>query len=476
MAETSPAGQTLRDLLSQRGFVPEPEILEMFIAVARSLESGHGEGKLHLDVRPEKIVRGSNEHFELTGFGAARLGTPKYMAPERVRRKPPTEASDIYSLGVVLFEAATGNVPFEHELNSEVLQDHVNKPPPLPKSLRPELSADLQQAIVTALAKNPGDRFRSAREFREALELVLQEQQPAPAPKPSPGAARATPPSGPERQPKPEEGRRRYHKGTTPGVMSGRRPEPGARKPASKPAVKTGAKAAAGPGPEPILRPSGPVQPRPSPTEPKPVAKPEPKASPRTPARSTGRPKLRVPIVLVVVTGLVLVITAVLLVAAGRKPRIPQVAGASVQQALSAAERLGMMLVVTSSRDDTLAEGMVLEQAPTAGSPAVSGETLKVVISTGMVEVPRLDNISLAAAQQEAAKRGLEFAGVESVYTDNMPFGQVAGSEPAAGTRVEPGSAIYVLLARGRATCPECGTQREPGAKFCDRCGFEFEF
>ncbi|MBN2537697.1 PASTA domain-containing protein [candidate division WOR-3 bacterium] len=504
MADSPASGQTLRDLLAARGYVPEPDILKLFVDVARSLEAGHGQAQLHLDVKPEKIVKALGGRYQLAGFGSARLGTPKYMAPERVQRRPVTAASDIYSFGVTLYEAATGKLPFDSGLSSQVLQDHVKRTPPLPQSVRPGISAGLQRIIVTALAKNPGDRFRTAGELREALELELREQQASiaqPAGTPPP-AAEPKAQVQPQPEPEPQEGHRRYYKGTMPGVMSGRRPEPGVKRevagpdpvkkpepkrrpaPAGKSEPKTEAtllkKPANGPAPK---QPAGP-QPQPAARpEPKPAAGPAPKQPARpqpqpvtAAVRPAGARKRPFPVALVAVpAGLVAVVVVVLLLAGGRGAKAPRLVGLSLEQAREAAARGKLVLVKTADRDDTLPAGQVLEQEPPPGARAGAGETLQVVVSTGMVKVPELARLSLEAARQEAARAGLRLARVDSTYSNDVPAGQVTGSQPGPGARVESGSAISLAVAAGRASCPECGARREPGAKFCTRCGFRYE-
>lgn len=478
MADSPAPGQTLRDLLAARGYIPEPDILKLFVDVARSLEAGHGQAQLHLDVKPEKIVKALGGRYQLAGFGSARLGTPKYMAPERVQRKPATAASDIYSFGVTLYEAATGKLPFDSELSSQVLQDHVKRTPPLPQSVRPGISAGLQRIIVTALAKNPGDRFRTAGALREALELELREQQasiaqPAGAPPPKPEPKEQVAP-----RPEPQEGHRRYYKGTMPGVMSGRRPEPGVKREAA--------------GPEPVKKPEPKRRPAPAgksepKTEATPLRKPasgpapeqsaRPQSQPVTvAARPAGARKRPFPAVLVAVAaGLAVVVVVVLLLAGGRGAKAPRLVGLSLEQAREAAAQGKLVLVKTADRDDTLPRGQVLEQQPAAGARVAAGETLQVVVSTGMVKVPELARLSLEAARQEAARAGLRLARVDSTYSNDVPAGQVTGSQPGPGARVEPGSAISLTVAAGRASCPECGARREPGAKFCTRCGFRYE-
>ncbi len=176
MAEKAARVNTLAYLLEQHGYIPEPQVLHIFVQILRDLEQHHSQAELHLDIKPQNIVRGAGGVFRLTGYGESRLGTPRYMAPERCRRGKPDARSDLYSLGVVLFEAATGRPLFDTNLNYELLQAHLTKRQPAPQSIRPEISAELQRIILTALAKDPSDRFQSAREFREALEQLARVQ------------------------------------------------------------------------------------------------------------------------------------------------------------------------------------------------------------------------------------------------------------------------------------------------------------
>jgi hypothetical protein len=186
----------LADVLRERGALPEPELLRVFIAVLGDLESAHRDGLLHRDINPARIML-NGAGWKLAEYGHAKVGTVRYMSPERCQGKPLDVRSDIYSLGVVLYQAATGRLPFDAEMKFQVMAAHVETPPPPPHHANPEISFDLEQAILRALAKDPANRFQSAAEFRQALEAISGFSGPPPAPEPATALPAATEQSEP---------------------------------------------------------------------------------------------------------------------------------------------------------------------------------------------------------------------------------------------------------------------------------------
>ena len=159
--------------------MPPEEAREIALAVARALAYAHGEGFVHRDVKPENILFGQDGVPQLTDFGIARamssgtrmtatgmsIGSPHYMSPEQARGQAVDGRSDLYSLGVVLYEMLTGRVPFDAADTLAVALRHLNDPvPPLPRHL-----AEWQPLLDRLLAKSPGDRYASAGEQVDVL-------------------------------------------------------------------------------------------------------------------------------------------------------------------------------------------------------------------------------------------------------------------------------------------------------------------
>ncbi|MBN1438569.1 MAG: serine/threonine protein kinase [Anaerolineales bacterium] len=165
------------------------EALSILRQVAEALDYAHGRGILHRDVKPSNILLDSSGGAFLTDFGIARIlsgaqftatgvmiGTPTYMSPEQGTGEELTAASDLYSLGVIAFELLTGRVPFSAETTPlAVIHKHIHEPPPGLRAVRKDLPAAAEDAVLKALAKKPGERFKSAGEFARALEKALPE-------------------------------------------------------------------------------------------------------------------------------------------------------------------------------------------------------------------------------------------------------------------------------------------------------------
>jgi serine/threonine protein kinase/N-acetylneuraminic acid mutarotase len=190
-------GGTLRELMT-RGPLPLDQALRLVREVAEALgyahtyvdpNSGRLEPIVHRDVKPANVLLDRNgtalltdfgiakildENTELTGTGVA-LGTPQYMAPEQVQGKPVDARTDIYSLGVVLYEVATGRRPFAAETPLALAMMHVNEALPLPRQVNPAVPEAVERIILRAMAKNPDDRFQTADEFAAALGDRLNE-------------------------------------------------------------------------------------------------------------------------------------------------------------------------------------------------------------------------------------------------------------------------------------------------------------
>jgi eukaryotic-like serine/threonine-protein kinase len=181
-------GENLKRVV-ERGPVPVATALEVALQVARGLAFAHEHGLVHRDVKPQNVLLNGSGEAKVTDFGIARsltvqqgmtqtgtvLGTSDYIAPEQAQGRHVDEQSDVYSLGVVVFELLTGRVPFPGENFVAVAMRHINEPPPSVRELRPDVSPRLDAAVQRAMAKEAGDRFPSMRAFCEELDACLAE-------------------------------------------------------------------------------------------------------------------------------------------------------------------------------------------------------------------------------------------------------------------------------------------------------------
>ncbi|RPI92868.1 MAG: serine/threonine protein kinase [Chloroflexi bacterium] len=182
-------GDTLRTLLNnyrvRNQRVPLAESVRILKDVLNGLSYAHAEGIIHRDIKPANIMLTKKEQAVLTDFGIAQIvgntqhtvsgalmGTLSYMAPEQGFQGICDSRSDIYSLGIVLYEMLTGYTPFDADTPLAILMKHLNDPLPLPTQVDPTIPHSLETIVLKALAKDPDDRFQSAQEMFKALENV----------------------------------------------------------------------------------------------------------------------------------------------------------------------------------------------------------------------------------------------------------------------------------------------------------------
>jgi serine/threonine-protein kinase len=198
-------GETLKSRLA-RGAPSNAEILAVVTSMGAALSHAHRQGILHLDIKPSNVLIGADGTMYLADFGLAHIaheaehalpsdsvmGTPQYISPEQalgISRLD--EGTDIYSFGVMLYEMVVGRVPFDSESALLVLHDHIYTPLPLPRSLNPCVTENVERVLLKALAKIRSDRYLSVDEFASAFQAVWN-----PVGGPSHGAAPSpTPPA-----------------------------------------------------------------------------------------------------------------------------------------------------------------------------------------------------------------------------------------------------------------------------------------
>jgi len=179
-------GETLKDLIRREGPLEITQAIAYAIEIARALGAAHERQIVHRDVKPQNVLIGVEGGAKITDFGIARtlteegltvagrvLGTTDYVSPEQALGQPVTGQSDLYSLGVVLYEMLTGEVPFRGETPVAVAMRHVREDVPDVQLLRPEVSAATASVVDHAVAKDLGHRFADASEMAAALEDVL---------------------------------------------------------------------------------------------------------------------------------------------------------------------------------------------------------------------------------------------------------------------------------------------------------------
>ena len=179
-------GRTLKELIVTRGPCPVPVAVSYVRQVLAALRYAHRNGIVHRDIKPHNVLVDHEGRVKVADFGIARagssqmteagsiIGTAQYLSPEQARGAPVDESSDLYSTGIVLYELLTGEVPFTGETPVEIAMKHLRHVPPAPSSIRPEIPHDLDLIVLRALAKEPADRYRTAKELDRDLELLTR--------------------------------------------------------------------------------------------------------------------------------------------------------------------------------------------------------------------------------------------------------------------------------------------------------------
>jgi regulator of RNase E activity RraB len=173
--------------------VPYERTVQVVRDVARALDYAHGRGVVHRDIKPSNILTDERGEVLLTDFGIAKmvegststqltaagsvLGTPAYMSPEQAQGQMVDGRSDIYSLGVVLYELLTGRPPYEAETPFAIVLKHINEPLPPPRGINPNIPEALERVVLKAMAKDPDQRFETAGQMAEVLQDALKEAE-----------------------------------------------------------------------------------------------------------------------------------------------------------------------------------------------------------------------------------------------------------------------------------------------------------
>jgi serine/threonine-protein kinase len=182
-------GRLLRQILNEQKKLPVERAVRLTVGIAEALEHVHTHGVVHRDLKPENIMVGANDEIHLIDFGIAAsagarrltfahfsqsMGTPDYISPEQVRGKRGDARSDVYALGVMLYEMLTGSVPFSGPNPFAVMNDRLLNQPVPPRQLDPSITPQMQEILYRALEREPKNRYASAREM--AYDLTHQDE------------------------------------------------------------------------------------------------------------------------------------------------------------------------------------------------------------------------------------------------------------------------------------------------------------
>ncbi|MFM8253792.1 MAG: Stk1 family PASTA domain-containing Ser/Thr kinase [Actinomycetota bacterium] len=414
-------GATLRDHLFAVGQLGAKESLEIIEQVLSALVYAHRAGIIHRDIKPENIMITADGRAKLGDFGLARavstgntltadanvlMGTVAYLAPEQVQRGIADAKSDIYSLGIVLFEMLTGKKPYEGDSPIQIAYRHVHDRVPAPSTLVPAITKDLDLLVLRATAPDPGLRYQNVSEFQESIRksLLLLD----------PDEQQLSLPLG-----IPEELRRA-------SKYSSKEPRKNVRKVSPESERKSAERK----------------------TE---MTNPKVSNTAEIRRRSSKRVR-RNRFIAVAIAALIGIASWYQLFGPGSQSAIPSVVGATKKEAVATMATLGVKVKVTKNTfDELVPKGKIISMAPPAGSRLGEGESISVIISKGpeRYSIPNLKGKSVSQATVALANEKLLIGKTEEAFSAIIPKGQIISVSPEPGTLVKKNSEVNLVVSKG---------------------------
>jgi eukaryotic-like serine/threonine-protein kinase len=390
------AGRTLKAIVREAGPLDPAAAIDIVVQILRAARFAHKRGVIHRDLKPHNVILDEEGRARVTDFGIARagasdmtltgsiMGTAQYLSPEQAQGHAVSAGSDIYSVGVILYELLTGAVPFEGESAVAIAYKQVAAEPRPPSEVNPALALPLDAIVMRALAKDPAARYADADEF-----IVVLEGERAALPTYSGMAfagAVVPDPAAP------------YGGALLIASADGYEEEPG-----------------------------------------------EP------PSDRRRRTMLWVLAGLLALALLALALL-LLLPSGGGHVSVPDVRGQNEQQATATLRAEGLTPAPSLADSVTVPTGLVISQAPAAGTTVTRGTRVAIVVSEGPASQALVNVEGLSAAQAEAKLRAAGFKPTaRSQPSTSVAPGRVIGTDPPAGTEAQVGSHVTVVVSSGPA-------------------------
>jgi len=419
-------GRTLKEMMTDTAPLPQKTAIELGVQILRAAGFAHRRGVIHRDFKPHNVIVDENGNAKVTDFGIARagasemtetgsiMGTAQYLSPEQAQGHAVTAASDLYSIGVMLYEMLAGRLPFDGDSAVSVALKHLAEPPPPVSRFRPDVSPALEAVVMAALAKDPGQRWQRADDFAAGLEAAREQLEA--------GDGQDT------------------------------------------------AAFAALPLPIPVASPDSALA--------EPVDGTAPEAPPATgpPTRRRRRWPMFAIGLLTLALAALLAFLALGGLPAADKVDVPRVTGKQLIRARAALERAG--LKVRQTRVRSIADfDTVVDQDPNGGTRADKGSTVTLEVSNGPgnVRVPSVENLEQARAIKELNKLDLK-ANVDEEHSDRVREGFAIRTVPRESTEVERGTRVRLFVSSGpsKVSVPAVvGLSRDSAESQIDNAGLE---
>ena len=411
-------GFTLRDVISEQGALGVNESLRYFAPVLSAMSAAHKSGILHRDIKPENILISKDGRVKIADFGLAKgaqlgstltvessviLGSVSYLSPEQVQRGLSDMRSDVYSLGIVLFEMLTGKKPFDGETPIQIAYMHVNENVAAPSTLNSSIPAELDEIVLKATANNPDKRFKDAGEMHEQVLALLTKLDP---------------------------NRRQMSLELDIPIPKGKSPKRKREKPSKFDIIKNITT-------QLDLKRGNVMR--------------ENSGTTKRKRKVSNRVKRNRAIALLIVL-LIIGTSWYRISGPGNKIVVPSLAGMSQTQAANTVAELGLKVdVIQEVFSEDVPKGKVLTSDPAGGGRVDVAGTVHLIISKGKdrIEVPDLAGLTIEAAAALLKSKNLKIGRVSEVFSDELEAGLLIDGNPSSGSPVRKDSTIDLVISKG---------------------------